>query len=161
MRGSGRVLKPGLLFPLFLLLLTVVYTVAVFDIRSQFSGDGEIGPRTIPLLTAICMYGALLVVLIQEWRKPDEGTTETADAASRWRPLAVIGATAAYILLFRSLGYTVSTFGFVAALFAIFQFETSRPIRFVVYALCVTAVFYGLFAGIFGVRLPSLTEGVI
>lgn len=164
MDGSGRILKPGLVLPLFFLVLTTVYTAAAFDIRAQFSGDGEIGPRSIPLLAAICMYAALFVAMIQEWRKPDDAPADGEDEGGEtgfWRPLGVILATAAYILLFRTLGYTLSTLGFVSALFVIFQFETRRPIFFVIYAIGVTAVFYGLFAGIFGVRLPALTEGFL
>lgn len=166
MGGSGRFLRPGLILPLFFLLVTTVYTAAAFDIRAQFSGDGEIGPRTIPLLAAICMYGALCIVIVKEWFKTDDsgGTDEDGEdirSAGIWRPLAVVAATAAYILLFRVLGYTISTLGFVAALFVIFEFEIRRPILFTVYAVGVTAVFYGLFAGIFGVRLPALTEGFL
>lgn len=157
MSGSGRFLKPGILLPLFFLLLTAVYTVAAFDIRAQFSGDGEIGPRMIPLLAAICMYASLLIVLFQEMRKPSNEVKEEEEPQSDFlRPFGVIAATAAYILLFRPLGYSLSTFFFVSALFAIFQFETRRPVFFAIYAIGVTAVFYGLFAGVFGVRLPSL-----
>ncbi|MGR3393520.1 tripartite tricarboxylate transporter TctB family protein [Pseudooceanicola nanhaiensis] len=163
MGGSGRFLKPGLLLPLFLLVLTTIYITAAFDIRVQFAGDGDIGPRSIPILAALCMYAALLVVIVQEWRAPSEDAPEDEDAPGTgiWRPLGVVVATAAYILLFRPLGYTLATLGFVGALFVLFQFETRRPLFFALYALAVTAVFYGLFAGIFGVRLPSLTGGVL
>ncbi|WP_118138232.1 tripartite tricarboxylate transporter TctB family protein [Oceanicella sp. SM1341] len=163
MRGSGRFLTAGVLLPLFFLLLTVIYTAAAFDIRAQFSGDGEIGPRTIPLLAAVCMYAALLWVIVQELRKPPEDPVadEEAGEGGLLRPLGVTVATAAYILLFAPLGYVISTLLFVAALFAIFQFETRRPLRFVLAAAGVTAVFYGLFAGIFGVRLPGLLGGLL
>ncbi|SIS51752.1 tripartite tricarboxylate transporter TctB family protein [Paracoccus saliphilus] len=157
MNGSQRFFRLGMLFPLFLLVLTAIYTAAAFDIRTQFTGDGEIGPRTIPLLVAICMYMTLLVVIFQELRRPTEEDAGTGLS----RPLLVVGATAAYILLFRPIGYSLSTLLFVLALFRIFEFKPRQPVQFILYAIAVTAVFYGLFAGIFGVRLPALIGGVI
>lgn len=161
MNGARRLLSPAIALPLFFLVLTTVYLAAIFDIRAQFADDGGIGPRTIPLLAAFCMYGALCVVLVREWRHP--GTPQPAEASEHglWRPLGVIVATGAYILLFRHLGYTLSTLAFVAALFVVFEFQTRRPLGFALGVIGVTAVFYGLFAGIFSVRLPTLTEGFL
>ncbi|PZX11207.1 tripartite tricarboxylate transporter TctB family protein [Palleronia aestuarii] len=156
---KGRFTRGGIVFPLALIVVTTIYLAAAFDIRTQFSAAGDIGPQTIPVLTATLMYVALLVVLIQEIRNPPDGEDEE-NSGSLLRPALVVLATAGYIALFRPLGYSLSTLFFVAALFLVFEFETRRPVRFALYALAVTAVFYGLFALVFGVRLPTLTEGL-
>lgn len=158
MNGSRRFFRPGILFPLFLVLLTVIYTAAAFDIRTQFTGDGEISPRTVPLLAAVCMYFTLLIVIFQEMRHPHE---EDEPEGRLLRPLLVIAATAAYIVMFRPVGYSLSTLLFVMVLFRIFEFNTRKPLLFILQAVIVTAIFYGLFAGIFGVRLPALIGDVI
>ncbi|KMK68954.1 tripartite tricarboxylate transporter TctB family protein [Puniceibacterium sp. IMCC21224] len=150
----NRFMRAGILFPLVLIVVTTIYMGAAFGIRSQFSTAGEISPRAIPMLTAGMMYLALMVVLIQELRSGPDETVETSGGAFL-RPALVLGATAAYILLFRPLGYSLSTLLFVGALFLVFGFETRRPLRFTLYAITVTVVFYGLFAFIFGVRLPA------
>lgn len=155
MADRAPICRTGVPLPLFLLIVTTVYLAAAFDIHSQFAGSGEMSPRSVPILTAILMYVALAVVFVGEFRKP------TADGNPREmiRPLVVIVATAGYIALFRPLGYWLATLIFSSALFLIFRFELKRPHMFALYAVGVTALFYGLFAGIFGVRLPTLTEG--
>lgn len=154
MDAKSSFLRAGILFPLALIVVTTIYLAAAFDIRSPFAAPGEISPRGIPILTALLMYVALLVVLVNEIRSPATDLPESDDG-SLLRPALVVVATAAYILLFRPLGYSLSTLLFVAALFLTFGFETRRPLRFALYAVGVTAVFYGLFALVFGVRLPT------
>lgn len=149
--------RTGVLLPLFLLIVTTIYLAAAFDIRAQFAGAGEMSPRAMPILTACLMYVALAVVLFGEMRKP------TADGPARemLRPLLVVVATAGYIALFQPLGYWLATLAFSSALFAIFGFQHRKPLLFALYAIGVTALFYGLFAGIFGVRLPKLAGGLL
>lgn len=155
MSGKAGVLRLGVAFPLVLLVLTTIYFASAFDIRAQFTPEGEMGPQHIPMLASGLMYIALLTVLVQELRQPST-LAETDAEADLLRPALLVLATAAYIWLFRPLGYALSTALFVATLFAVFQFETRRPLVFALYVLGVVAVFYGLFAGIFGVRLPTL-----
>ncbi|SDO23112.1 tripartite tricarboxylate transporter TctB family protein [Vreelandella arcis] len=155
MNNVERFRRSGVLFPAFLLILTTIYLAEAVSIRSQFGGDTIVGPRFMPILMAFIMYAALLVVMVGEWRKDAEAPT----GGSLLRPLLIVVATGIYIAAFRPLGYVPATLGFVVALFLIFDFERKRPVFFVLYAIAVTALFYGLFAGIFGVRLPPLLGG--
>lgn len=155
MADRAPLVRTGVLLPLFLLIITTVYLAAAFDIRSQFATPGEMSPRSVPILTAGLMYVALAAVLIGEFRKP----TPDGDPGELLRPLLVLLATSGYIALFRPVGYWIATLAFTSALFLIFRFKTRNPLMFAIYAIGVAAVFYGLFAGIFGVRLPTLTEG--
>ncbi|KFB09222.1 tripartite tricarboxylate transporter TctB family protein [Nitratireductor basaltis] len=133
--------------PIFLLVLTTVYVAATFQIRPQFS-EGLVGPRFLPFLAATLMYGALFTIIWKERRESAEGN------GSLMQPAAIVVATAAYIGVFKWLGYSLSTFLFVFALFMLFSYQAGRPVRRVIDALAVTAVFYGLFAFVFGIRLP-------
>ncbi|MDN7131154.1 tripartite tricarboxylate transporter TctB family protein [Halomonas sp. MC140] len=155
MNNVERFKKSAVLFPVFLLILTTVYLAEALSIRSQFGGDTIVGPRFMPILMAIVMYIALVAVLVGEWRKDVEVSANN----SFLRPLMIVVATAVYIAVFRPLGYIPATLGFVVALFVIFDFERKRPAVFALYVIAVTAVFYGLFAGIFGVRLPPMLGG--
>ena len=155
MSDRAPIYRTGVLLPLFLLIVTTVYLAASFNIHSQFAGDGEMSPRSVPILSAVLMYVALAAVFVGEFRKP----TANGNPREMIRPLMVILATAGYIALFRPLGYWLATLAFCSALFLIFRFETRRPHLFALYAIGVTVLFYGLFAGIFGVRLPTLTRG--
>ena len=152
MSPRGRLPRGGVIVPLFLMVLTTVYLAEAVGIRSQFGGEGGIGPRTIPILAAILMYVSLLVVLVQELR----GEGGEASDGGLIRPALVVLATGVYIFIFRPLGYWPATALYVAALFFVFQFETKRPLWFTLYVALVTIAFYGLFAGVFGVRLPPV-----
>lgn len=160
MNGNAGILRLGVVFPLVLLVLTTIYFAAAFDIRAQFTPEGEMGPQHIPMIISGLMYVALLIVLVQELRQPS-AVAETDADADLLRPALVVVSTAAYIWLFRPMGYALSTAIFVSILFGVFRFQTRRPLAFGLYVLGVVAVFYGLFAGIFGVRLPTLIEGVL
>lgn len=160
MSRNAGFLRLGVVFPLMLMVLTTIYFAASFQIHAQFTPEGEMGPQHIPMLVSALMYIALFTVLIQELRTPC-AIGETDKHASMLRPLLVVLATAVYIWLFRPLGYALSTALFVATLFIVFRFEIKRPLHFVFYVLAVVAVFYGLFAGIFHVRLPTLIGGLI
>ena len=155
MNNVERCRRSAVLFPAFLLILTTIYLAEALSIRSQFGGDTIVGPRFMPILMAFIMYVALVVVIVGEWRKEAEATT----GGSLLRPLLIVVATGIYIALFRPLGYVPATLGFVVALFLIFDFEKHRPAFFIFYVIAVTALFYGLFAGIFGVRLPPMLGG--
>ncbi len=155
MNNVERFRKSAVLFPVFLLILTTIYLAEAFSIRSQFGGDTIVGPRFMPILMAIIMYVALVVVLVGELRQDKEASL----SGSFLRPLLVVVATGIYIAVFRPLGYVPATLGFVVALFLIFDFERRRPAFFAFYVIAVTAIFYGLFAGIFGVRLPPMLGG--
>ena len=155
MNNVERFRRSAVQFPVFLLILTTIYLAEALSIRSQFGGDTIVGPRFMPILIAIIMYVALVVVLVGEWRQD----AKTSASGSLIRPLLVVVATGIYIAVFRPLGYVPATLSFVVALFLIFDFERRRPAFFAFYVIAVTAIFYGLFAGIFGVRLPPMLGG--
>ena len=159
MSGLKRFTGAGILFPLFLVVVTTAYVFAIFDIRTMFDADGGVGPKTLPAVAAIIMYAAVFTVLFSEVKKvlaSGEGAGE-GDISSHLRPVLVTIATAFYIALFVPLGYGISTLLFVAALFLIFKYKLRQPIAFILYDIAITILFYGLFAGVFNVRLPSLT----
>lgn len=143
-----------LLLPLFLLVLTTVYVAATFQITPQFS-EGFVGPRFMPLLAALLMYAALAHIIWSE-----RSSDNVSEAGSLWQPAAVVLATALYIAVFKPLGYTIATFAYVVCLFHIFHYQAGRPLRRLLNAIAVTAVFYGLFALVFGIRLPAF-QGII
>lgn len=144
--------KNQLFLPLFLLILTTIYVAAAFRIAPQFN-EGLVGPRFLPLLAAVLTYAALIHII-----RRDLSSNEKGGKGGFWQPLAIVLATAAYIALFKPLGYGLSTLFYVYALFYIFHYHQGRPLRRLLYAIAVTAVFYGLFALAFGIRLPTFLD---
>ncbi|UUP16777.1 tripartite tricarboxylate transporter TctB family protein [Nitratireductor thuwali] len=144
--------RSRLLLPVFLFLLTTIYVAATFQITPQFS-EGLVGPRFLPLLASLLMYVALAHII---WR--DLASDETSEAGSFLQPVAAVVATAVYIAVFKPLGYSLATLLYVLFLFHIFRYQQGRPVLRLLYAIAVAIVFYGLFALVFGVRLPTLLD---
>lgn len=160
MSSQSRYLTMGVCVPVALMIVTTIYVVETFSIKAQVLGDGIVGPRTVPLLAALGMYISLTIVLVSELRKARAARpAETGLQLDLVRPLFVIVATAAYIVLFRPFGYVIATTGYVAALFLIFGFQIGRPLWFVIYLAALVLGGYVLFAMVFGVRLPPLPWG--
>jgi putative tricarboxylic transport membrane protein len=103
---------------------------------------------------AALMYVALLVVLRDALRRRraagggEDGASDLAD------PLKVVALTLGYVAAFQPLGYALATVPYVFLLFQVFRFEDRSHLKRLAYALVITAVFYGLFAGVFNIRLP-------
>lgn len=147
-----RLLSAEFMLPISLLILTTIYLAEAFRLRSQMSEAFWEGPKAMPVLASILMYALLVLVLVRQFRSARTGPAE----GSAVRPVLVTIATAIYIFAFEPLGYGLSTILFVCALFVIFDFKRRQPLSFAIHAVVVTAVFYLLYAVVFGVRLPEL-----
>lgn len=145
-----------ILLPVALLGATTVYLAAAFQISTTFSA-GPINAGFVPKLAAAMMYVALLVVLRDAMRRrPATDAAEASGAAgSLVQPALVVGLTAVYVAAFKPAGYVLSTLPYVWLLFYVFRFEERSHLRRLAYAVAITAVLYGLFAGAFGIRLPT------
>ncbi len=140
---------------LVLFMATSVYLAAAFSVRPQFS-EGIVGPRFLPILAALLVYAALLFELLAHRLKTKPGQARASHAGTLKRPALIVGATVLYIAAFGTIGYVAATIPFVIGLFAVFGFREGQPLWRLTYAALVTAVFYALFAGAFGIRLPKL-----
>ncbi|GLQ53910.1 tripartite tricarboxylate transporter TctB family protein [Devosia nitrariae] len=147
-----RLLSAEFGLPISLLILTTIYLAETFRLRSQMSESFWEGPRAMPVLACVLMYALLVLVLVRQFRAASTAPAE----GSAVRPILVTVATAIYIFAFEPLGYGLSTILFVSALFVIFGFKLEKPISFAIHAVAVTAVFYVLYAVLFGIRLPEL-----
>lgn len=144
--------------PVALLGATTVYLAAAFRISTTFSA-GPVDASFMPKLIAGLMYLALLLVLRDALKRRSAAGEEAAGAAAPLvAPALVVALTAVYVAVFKTAGYTLSTLPYVYLLFYVFRFEEKSQLKRIAYAVAITAVFYGLFAGIFDIRLPTAGE---
>lgn len=142
-------------FPLCLFLVTTIYLAATFSISTAFD-PGFVNSAFTPRVVAALMYVALLIVLRDAFRKRQEHAGEGSAEGAAWAaPLWVVGLTCIYIAAFKPVGYVLSTLPYVFALFYVFRFEEKGLLKRLLYAVAITAIFYILFAELFGVRLPK------
>jgi putative tricarboxylic transport membrane protein len=142
-----------LLVPLCLLLANTIYLAAAFQISTAFS-QGMVDASFTPKVVAVLMYLALLFVLrdaLRERRAADQA----ADGMHLADPLKVVALTAAYIAAFPIVGYVLTTLPYVYLLFLVFRFDERSQLKRIAYTVAITAIFYLMFAEVFGVRLPK------
>lgn len=145
-----------LILPLVLFLVTTIYLISAIQLTPQVD-EGLVGPSFIPILASVLMYIALGFVVrgVLQDRESRKGEKQ-----SFWVLAQMVIATAAYILLFKILGYCLSTFLYVYALLYIFDFEEKNQIKRILYSGGIMGIFYVLYAVIFQVRLPMI-EGIL
>lgn len=144
-----------IVFPLCLLVVTTIYLAATFQISTSFD-SGFVTSAFTPRVVAAIMYVALLFVLRDAVRRRSSQDDGEEGPETGWaEPVWVVALTCAYIAAFRHLGYVLSTFLYVYLLFHVFRFEEKGLPKRILYAAAITAVFYILFAELFGVRLPK------
>ncbi len=145
-----------LVLPFLLFLGTTIYLLAAFQIKPQVD-EGLVGPSFIPVLTSILMYIALFFVLKKILQDQLE---QPKEKESLWPFIQMVIATAAYILLFKVLGYPISTFLYTYVMLYIFDLKETTQIKRILYSALITVIFYVLYSVIFQVRLPML-KGVL
>lgn len=142
-----------IILPVLLLAVTTVYLAAAFQVSSPFSTE-LVDASFVPKLVAALMYVALLVVLRDALRRRRAAGAAVDGASDLADPAKVVALTLAYVAAFEPLGYALATVPYVFLLFHVFRFEDRGHLKRLAYAVAITAVFYGLFAGIFNIRLP-------
>ena len=125
-----------------LALLAVVYFIYAHQLPW---GQDEPGPAFFPQLLAVVLFALSLAILVQGSRN-----RERLDARPR-RSSAAFGLTVLYALGLTTIGFLVSTFGYVSSLAFLFG---QRGVRVLVIALVTTASIYAMFALGLGVPLP-------
>ncbi|WP_157961706.1 tripartite tricarboxylate transporter TctB family protein [Acuticoccus kandeliae] len=145
-----------LIVPLVLIGFSVVYYIEAGAIRSIYD-TGPIKSGDYPKFLAVALAVSVLVAVGLDLRR---ARVKDEDAAPLdWSGLVsaalVIATCAVYLVLFQLTGYFISTFLFSLTLLAIFSRLKMNIPRAVIEAAILTAVVYGLFAGLFNVRLPA------
>lgn len=122
-----------------------------------------VGPRFFPFVLGLLFIVGGSVVAFQRFRSMNvdggyrvepEGATDDDPAlpASAWRAAAMIGLTIAYAILFRPLGFLISTPIYVVAAFAVMN--ERRYLATSIWAVIYTIATYLLFAVLLDLRFP-------
>lgn len=156
MRGSGpRPWKDGrIVLPVVLFVVTTAYLLNALQVTTAYDDVG-VGPTFFPVVLSVVMYVALAAVLFQALRSP----RDAAAAPLRLKdPIKIVVLTAAYIALFRPLGYFIATTLYVWSLFFVFAFGSRSHVWRVVSAILIAIAGWLLFDVAFGIRLPMFLD---
>lgn len=112
---------------------------------------GVPGPAVAPLILAVLLGAAGLVLLVQAWR---ETLPQDENAPSILKPLLVlIAAMAGYALLMPRMGFISTSALFVFICLRVFGYHNT--LRGAAIALALAFVLYGIFAQLMRVPLPE------
>ena len=154
-RFGGAVILPATL-----IVVTVIYLIeAIRNVRPL--EEGTAGPSFFPIVISVVMLIALSQLLWSGWRQTESTEGEKDDGeepVSLAAPVKVVILTAAYIALFKPVGYFISTALYVLALLYVFRFKGRHPLMNVFWAVVIAGLCFVLFSEIFQIRLPKLGE---
>ncbi|ANG61693.1 hypothetical protein A8C75_03860 [Marinobacterium aestuarii] len=153
----ARKLHPGEAVISWLLLAFSAFVLYQAIAISGFSGLST--PGAFPVVSSAIMTGAMLCLVVQNWRIARRIPKQ--DKPPAWRvinelmPLRIVLFTAlivAYMFLLQPLGFLISTFLFLCCGFI--YLRGSTPLRSILIAAVAVVVIYGLFNYLFRVVLP-------
>lgn len=166
-----------LILPLVLFVATTIYLSDALRNGAIFR-YGLPSAGFMPILLSIAMYLALLAVVIGQLRRrratddrpsqsqvPDglsdpETLSASPGQGTYVATIVVIAISFLYVLVFRHLGFLVSTFLFSLGLLAAFRFGWSKGVVGIVLNLGVASaiclIVYLFFAVLFGIQLPRM-----
>lgn len=133
-------------------IVTVIYFAEALRL-TPWGSEERISVSFFPIVLSIVMFFALACMY---WQRRRGNPTDVQSSLQISNPLKIAGITAVYILLFKPLGYVISTTFYIYGLFFIFQYAQERPWIGIVVAVLIMAVFYLFFSVGFQVRLPKL-----
>lgn len=155
MRGSGQ--RPWtdgrITLPVVLFVVTTAYLINALQVTTAYDDEG-VGPTFFPVVLSVVMYCALAAVLFQALRAPRGAATPLRLKD----PVKIVLLTAAYIVLFRPLGYFIATTLYVWSLFFVFEFGSRNQIWKVASAVAIAVAAWLLFDVAFGIRLPKFLD---
>ena len=153
-RFGGAVILPATL-----IVVTVIYLIeAIRNVRPL--EEGTAGPSFFPIVISVVMLVALLQLLWNGWRQAgtEEAKEDDGEPINLAAPVKIVILTAAYIALFKPVGYFISTALYVLALLYVFDFKGKHPLMNVFWAVVIAGLCFVLFSEIFQIRLPKLGE---
>lgn len=133
-------------------IVTVVYFFEALRL-TPWGSEERVSVSFFPIVLSIAMFFALACMY---WQRRRGHANEHQSSLQIANPLKIVGLTAVYILLFKPVGYVISTTFYIYGLFFVFQYAQERPWRGVVFAVLIMAIFYLFFGVGFQVRLPKL-----
>ncbi|WP_404457980.1 tripartite tricarboxylate transporter TctB family protein [Oceanobacillus kapialis] len=149
---------------LFLIVVSIVLYISTFSFR-QITAS-KIGSNFLPQMVAIALFilsAVLFVSALIGWRKEKKIKTELGakqedNEEKRDYKLVLIslGLIAVYLILIPTLGFLLSTAGYLfIQMYLISDLEKRSPIKFAAVSIVVSVSVYWVFKNVFFLMLPA------
>ena len=114
--------------------------------------NGEVSITFFPIFISLLMYFAATFILIEGLKKEKIFKFNLRHIS---KPIGIIIVTALFIIIFKKVGYIISSFFYVFSIMWLLQ-EQKKGNRFldVMFSIIIILIIYLLYQKIFGIRLP-------
>lgn len=138
------------------LVLILVNTIYLFEAlkTAEPIKNGEVGITFFPIVASILLYIAAITIFIAGIK---EKSVLSFQLLKIGKPIMVIFLTLIYVLIFKSIGYFISSILYVLCLMFLFEEETGfkkKKLLNILFTVVIVTLIYILYQKIFGVRLP-------
>lgn len=141
------------LLAIILIIANSIYLIDGINTAPLIKG-GKIAITFLPIIISILFYVPAIYLFITGIR---ERSFLSFNLLKIGRPSAVIFSTFIYVLIFKTLGYILSSVLYVFCLMLLFEDETGFKKKIflnIVYSIVIVTLIYLLYQKLFGVRLP-------
>ena len=143
---------------LLLLVANTIYLTQIFHLPVPFE-EGEPGPGFYPIVLCGALYLACVRIFVRGLKKGGCVQISLKDSAVL-RPLAAIGATGIFILLFKPAGYFVATLIYTFMMSLLFEWGRKyTPVKTILFsvllAVIITSLGWVFFGLLFDLHLPK------
>jgi len=143
------------LFAIILIIVNTIYLIDGINTAPPMT-NGKPGITFVPIIISTLFYIAAIYILITSIRKESASSFHLSEVS---RPIAVIFITFIYILIFKPMGYILSSiiyvFSFMFLLEEKTEFKKKKLLNIFFSSLIVVLLIYLLYQIIFKVRLPA------
>ena len=138
------------------IILTIANTIYLIEaIRTAPPiKNGEIGITFFPIVVSILLHIAAICLFLAGIR---EKSTLSFNLSKVSKPISVIFVTFIYVLIFKQLGYILSSMVYVLSMMLLFEdgkTPNKRKLLNIIYTVIIVLLIYLLYQKVFGVRLP-------
>ncbi|KUK50204.1 MAG: hypothetical protein XD76_1551 [candidate division TA06 bacterium 32_111] len=141
------------LLALVLILVNSIYLFEAIKTAEPIK-NGEVGITFFPIVASILLYIAAIIIFIAGIK---EKSVLSFQLSRIGKPIMVIFLTLIYVLIFKSIGYFISSIIYVLCLMFLFEEESGfkkKKLLNILFTVIIVALIYILYQKIFGVRLP-------
>lgn len=141
-----------------LLAIILIISNTIYFIEAIITGplieNSQIGVSFFPVVVSVLFYLSAITILIAGLK---EKSILPSHITKYKRPIMVIILTFLYVLIFKTLGYFISSIIYVSGLILVFEDESyfkAKKFINIMYSLIIVILVYLLYQKLFGVRLP-------
>ena len=141
------------LFAIIIILANSIYLVEGFKIAPMVK-NGVIGVTFFPVVVSILLYIAAIAIFIAGIKEKSVLSFHLSKVS---KPITVIILTFIYVVIFKNVGYILSSLLYVFGLIWLFEDKKNNKrekVLNIVYSFIIVLLIYLLYQRLFGVRLP-------